>query len=475
MKILSLLHKRLLHILIIIGFGIIFINSGQTELTYKEIIEDIEQFQSEVEGRCAYFKTDIVDYRPALQKIREKAVSGMSKDQFGNELRKALSLFRDCHSAFRGFGFAPGNLPFIMEPVGRKYIAIEPDRSSFVDDSFPYISGIDGKSIDDWIEIISAHISKGSPQLIKVRALMYLGFIQFVREEAGYEKSDIISVELVSADGRKSKSVELDVTSKPIRFAPWPNSESYITENNIGYFRITNWTQKTLEDIKEWLPDFRRTRGLIIDLRDNTGGTRLVLRDLFPYFTKESNKPIVANAAKYKLYKTHSDAIVNQRTMYKQDWDGWDPAEKQAIDEFMKSFRPEWYPPENEFSDWHFWVMSKKTNPGVFYYSKLVVFLMNYRSFSASDVILSAVKGFGNITLMGLPSGGGSGAAQTTTLKNSKFRLRLSTMASFQSTGRLFDGVGVEPDIYIEPEHEYFLKGGRDKTLEKAVKFILDK
>jgi C-terminal processing protease CtpA/Prc len=50
------------------------------------------------------------------------------------------------------------------------------------------------------------------------------------------------------------------------------------------------------------MPRFAGARGLIIDIRDNRGGTRSVLRELYPYFVSAFDPPHVANAAKYRLY-----------------------------------------------------------------------------------------------------------------------------------------------------------------------------
>jgi len=74
-----------------------------------------------------------------------------------------------------------------------------------------------------------------------------------------------------------------------------------------------------------------------------------------------------------------------------------------------------------------------------------------------------------------MPTGGGSGAQRVKTLNHSQLRLGLSSMASFQKDGKLFDGNGVEPDIFIEPLPEYFLKNGPDNVLHKAIQYILNK
>ena len=75
-----------------------------------------------------------------------------------------------------------------------------------------------------------------------------------------------------------------------------------------------------------------------------------------------------------------------------------------------------------------------------------------------------------NVTLIGEPSIGASGAMIATTLQNSGIELYMSSMASFQNTGQLYETNGVLPDIYREPRPEYYLRNGVDTVLEYAVR-----
>ena len=44
-----------------------------------------------------------------------------------------------------------------------------------------------------------------------------------------------------------------------------------------------------------------KTEGLILDVRDNSGGSRQILRALFPHFMQSTDAPYVANVARYRL------------------------------------------------------------------------------------------------------------------------------------------------------------------------------
>ena len=445
-----------------------------TTLTPQQIYEDLDQFQTELEGRFAYLKVIDARYKAAIRSIRTEAASGMTLDEFGLELQKVLALFIDCHSGISGYSTPEGSLPFQMEPVEGRVIAFWMDRSGFLDPAFPFITKIDGKSLAEWEQIIKLVLPKGSPQFVKTRVLYHLQSIQFARSLAGLKTSGDVSVELETEDGASRTELSLPVSPGTASSQVWPASQSHIMEGNIGYLRITGWGAAAFAEVADWMPRFPGTRGLIVDIRHNPGGTRNVLRELFPYFVSSSDQPHVAGAAKYKLYKDFGPDHLDYRNMHTQDWHGWTPAESTAIAEFMMTFDPEWDPPDGEFSGWHFWVVSKLSKLDAYTYNNPVIFLMDGKCFSASDVILSSVKGVRNITLIGTPSGGGSGAFITTTLKNSGLTLRLSSMASFQNTGSLFDSRGVLPDILMEPPPGYFLQGGPDPVLERAVQIILN-
>ena len=92
----------------------------------------------------------------------------------------------------------------------------------------------------------------------------------------------------------------------------------------------------------------------------------------------------------------------------------------------------------------------------------------------AADIFLAAFKGVKNITLMGQPSGGGSGARIKYRLKHSLIAVNLSSMASFRPDGRLYEGLGITPDVPLEPEPEYFI-GKSDHTLTAALHLLKQK
>ena len=109
-----------------------------------------------------------------------------------------------------------------------------------------------------------------------------------------------------------------------------------------------------------------------------------------------------------------------------------------------------------------------------FFYDKPVAVLCNAGSFSATDGFLSAFADLPQVILVGEPSSGGSGAARRFQLRNSGTVVMLSTMASFRSNGRLFDGNGVEVDVEVKPKIGDYLTDA-DSVLERAVQILKEK
>ena len=134
--------------------------------------------------------------------------------------------------------------------------------------------------------------------------------------------------------------------------------------------------------------------------------------------------------------------------------------EREAVAALAERFRPSWTPPAGEFSAWHWLVLTRATNARARPYARPVVILLDGGCFSATDVFLAAFSGRPGVTLLGTPSSGGSGRARAFRLANSGIGVRLSSMASFRSDGRAYDGLGVEPDLLVLPAPSDYLGRG---------------
>jgi C-terminal processing protease CtpA/Prc len=228
----------------------------------------------------------------------------------------------------------------------------------------------------------------------------------------------------------------------------------------------------SVAEIKQWMPKFRDTAGLIVDVRDNDGGDREALRLLYSYLAAPDAPPRVFTAAAYRLHNAHKENhLGGDHRMYLAGAKEWTPKERQAVAEFAKTFTPGWELPKGQFSNWHYMALSRLNDPDVYHYDKPVIVLLNGKSFSATDIFLSGLKGMKDILLLGTPSSGGSAASEEIDLGGTPLRVRIGSMVSFQADGTLFDGHGVRPDVLVEPVPEYYI-GGRDNGIEEALRRI---
>ena len=457
---------------------------GDTWLSKKEVELDLDELEWVLENRYSYLRRRSVDYRAALDSIRCSLGSRISRRSLGYQLGKFIALFGDGHTRVASPSVKPKSLcsmflPFLVEESKGRLVAFKPDRSAFVDPNFPFLRGMDGLPANTWLEAAGQWVARGSPQFVHCHSIRNLRYVECLRKELGLNKSGAIQVELESADGSSTARIELPLTKEGPVYGFWPRPEAEIKSlddvrverrilsENIGYLRILVMLDSTefLSGLVEAMNNFKDTTGLIIDIRSNPGGSRAPLRVLLPFFMAQDELPRVLNIAAYRL--GHRKDILDARWLYPQDFKGWSAAERAAISRAAKTFRPEWNLHQNEFSRWHYFVIGPARKPRYYHYDRPVIILMDTTNFSAADIFLGAFKGWRNVTLMGTASGGGSGRYQTYRLHHSLINIGLSSMASFQPNGKLYDGNGIQPDVIIKPIPTDFI-GKTDSVLQAA-------
>jgi hypothetical protein len=439
----------------------------------EQLHRALADFKAAVDERWSYRQANQADFASAVDALRKRIDAGISPGDLGIELQKIIALGIDGHAEVSGYVLpSQGYLPFLVEPDGQRFVAFRSDRTGFLADGFPYLTKIDGKAVADWCEAAAVLVPKGSPQYVRWQCLRLLRDLDYLRGVLGVRESNSVQVELVAANGKDRKTATLPVAKRPPAYGRWPRAGSALLDGKIGYLRLPEMDAATsVQEIKKWMPEFRNTAGLVVDVRDNGGGSRDALLLLYSYLAAPGDTPRVVSSAAYRLHEQHKADHLAPRFMYRADAKEWAEEERRAIGQFVKTFSPEWQPPKGEFSDWHYLVLSRVDNPDVYQYTKPVVVLMNAKCFSATDIFLAGLNGMTNVTLLGSPSGGGSARSQRVVLGETPLTLRIGSMASFQADGKLFDGHGVHPDVLVEPAPEYYI-GGEDSMLTEALKWI---
>ncbi len=449
---------------------------------------DLAILRRALESSYAYLHRTGHDPRPALARIEAQAASGapLSVDRFAVDVAKALAPLGDGHTGVVDLAqrLPRGYLPALIENQGDRLVAIAADRSSLVSDQHPYLTHIDGIPVELWLRAAGGVAPHGSEAFVTRQCTRLLRYVAFLRGELGRTESDRVALTLAAVDGARTSTVRLPLADDRPIHGSWPGTQSRLMENNVGYLRIAEMDDDAsfLAGLRRWMERFRDTRGLVIDVRGNGGGSRAALLMLLPYFLSGAAPARVVNVAAYRIppeaAKPGPEGFLNDRFLYPRGWNGWSADAHRAIEALAAGFRPEWdfrggasnagaVGARDQFSELHYCVVTADASTP-FRYRQPVIVLMNADCFSATDIFLGAFKGLSGVTLMGTPSSGGSGRAQPVELPNSRVTVRLSSMASFQPDGRLYDGRGIEPDVVAHPVPTDFT-GATDTVLDAAV------
>jgi len=442
-------------------------------LAAAKAAEDLDELEGLLEAAYSYLARNKVDHRAALDTIRAGLGKQIPVATFALQVKKLLALFGDGHSdVSMGLGAMGGRTysPFLFGEHDGGIFLFAGDREALVHEADPFVKAMDGVAIGKWLAAARGVVARGSPQFVRRQARRSLRYVAYLRQELGLRIRTSLEVEF--ADGHKQG---FKLTGDRPKYGAWPRTRSGILPNNLGYMRLPfmSGSKGALKWVEDRMHEFSETKGLILDLRDNGGGTRDVLKVLAAYLLSDKAPPRIASIAAYRLPSwdpiDRPDGYLQNRFLYPLSWRGWNPAQQAAAEAHLKAFRPEWTPPKGRFSKWHVMVLDRSGAQRPFLYRERVVILMNAGCYSATDIFLGALKGLEGVTLMGTPSGGGSGRTRGYRLANSRLEVRLSSMASFQPSGRLYDGNGVAPDIVVKPARGDWIGRG-DRILDAAKK-----
>lgn len=252
-----------------------------------------------------------------------------------------------------------------------------------------------------------------------VSNLNSLGVQNLVRGEEGTE----VSIEIRSKRFQKPRIFRL--TRANIVYISVDTDDL----GKYGYVKISQFVDETPDRVKKALNQFQDKKGLIIDLRDNPGGSLDSVNKIAGLFIG-------------------SDKITI--TMKGRD--------QQLIKELRTNVQKEKYP------------------------SKVVVLVNNF-SASASEILAGTLQYYGVAKIVGVRTFGkavGQSVWDMATDDSGNVRLLLSltTFKYFLPDGRSISNTGVEPDIEIEQTnnfriYEYGTK--KDRQLQEAIKFLKKK
>jgi carboxyl-terminal processing protease len=192
------------------------------------------------------------------------------------------------------------------------------------------------------------------------------------------------------------------------------------TAKKVGFIAIDSWSGNVDEAFDEILEQMRDTRGLIVDVRLNGGGSEPLARKVAGRFV---DKEYVYAYSQYRNGPNHPDLT-------------------------------EKYP--------------RKVQPrGLWRYDRPVVLLIGQRCMSSNESFVSMMAECPQVTTMGDRTCGSSGNPKFVNLPTG-IEISLPRWIDLLPDGMPLDERGVKPDVYFPSKQDYF-EGDRDDLLRKAV------
>ncbi len=216
--------------------------------------------------------------------------------------------------------------------------------------------------------------------------------------------------------GNEEKTFSLEKASIEIK-----SVESKILDNNIGYMMVDIFALNTYKQFKDQLSELEKNNinGLIIDLRDNSGGHLTSVEKMISLFLDDS----------HVIYQTDT---------------------KGKIEKFYSSGK------------------ETKKYP--------IVLISNNNSASASEVMIGTLKEEYGALQVGQTTFGKGTVQQLNNLSGGE-KYKITIKKWLTPKGVWIDGVGIKPDVEVELNEDYYANPSleRDNQLQEAIKLINEK
>jgi len=401
-----------------------------------------------------------------------------TRAQAADEMVRVLGTTIDGHAGIESAWLPRARrwMPMLLCPLGDEpgtgIVGVRPDRSGFLDADRPFVVAIGGVDIEEIVRGMDEVLPDGSPALVRHRACR--GLRDPARAGVPIDAASVhISVAPAPGSPKSAwREFEMPLAPREPKFGEWPRHASGVrAEGRVGYLRLASMESGDafLDELRATMRIFDACDGLIIDVRGNGGGRRDALLLLASLVMPPSQAPIAYNAAR-PLRLGDDDARIDRRmsSRFLTRASAETPEGRALIDRTFAA-NPHVQFDADAFAPWYVGVLKPAAEGTWWRPDRRVIVLMDEVCFSATDIFLMAMKEIDGVTLMGRPSGGGSGMARTHELASGSVRVSLSSMVSAGPDGGLVDGRGVSPDVLIYPIATDLVFGGTDRVLDASL------
>jgi C-terminal processing protease CtpA/Prc len=372
-----------------------------------------------------------LDWERMLELYLPRIMAAKTDEEYVTVLKEAVALLRDGHSAVQGGG-ATDRPPVLVKPVeGRPVVT-----------ALAEIPELKTKGVAPGMELIAVDGTTVPQRLKQIYPTVFASTAQS-REVVAFRRllegppNSIARAVFRDLDG-KEVEVELrrDEMTAPAKALPWrpPVLEWRQLGEGIVYMALNSFGSASI--VKRFDEEFDKlagARGLILDLRNNGGGSTSYGDQIIGRFIRPGER------LKGSLWKTR---------------------------EYRPAFRA-WGKPEEWYEGAHDDVTARATP-----YLGPIMVLLGSDTFSAAEDFVATLKSSKRATLVGSPTGGSTGQPLSVPLYRAF--ARICTKWDRLADGTEFVGVGVQPDVLAYPTRRDIAQG-RDPVLERAVEMLRGK
>ncbi|NJR72154.1 MAG: hypothetical protein HC782_03535 [Gammaproteobacteria bacterium] len=227
----------------------------------------------------------------------------------------------------------------------------------------------------------------------------------------------------------RSDNTEISATMKRRRFASPAEMTARTLPSGFGYIRFSGFNGALTDGILAELATMKNTPGMVIDLRNNGGGSGAMVQRLLEQFFKDDLTGLTASTRDGKPIKVFFVPIIKLAPTLK--------------------------------------------GSGANAYANPVVVLTNESSASASEIFSIVMKESGRATLIGERTCGCLTAYMGLADVPGGAQMAYSEVGYITKKGTRVEGEGVIPTIEVKPSQEDMLLN-RDRVLERAVQYLAD-
>jgi len=227
----------------------------------------------------------------------------------------------------------------------------------------------------------------------------------------------------------RSDATEVTATMKRRRFAAPVEMTARTLPSGVGYIRFSGFNGTLTDGILSELNKMKNTTGMVVDLRNNGGGSGAMVQRLLGEFFKDDMTGLTASTRDGKPIRVFFVPVIK-------------------LDASIKG-------------------------TGANAYSKPVVVLTNESSASASEIFSVVMKESGRATLIGERTCGCLTAYMGLADVPGGAQMAYSEVGYKTKKGTRVEGEGVAPNIEVKLTQEDILLN-RDRTLERAVQFLAE-